>query len=480
MAASNMAWAQSANNVMKKPETSLCSRNFEEAYKRIEKNYAGWSDKVNPKTQKKFDKITATTKAKVVKISDPAECYFAMSEWFEFFEDGHMFINIPHPYVKPEEPGALEKRAAKQPMADFASEDAFRKYLDKNKELTDIEGIWETDDKNYKLGIASAGKGRFEAFLLADRDNLWKAGKVKFKLKQVSGTEFDNEYFYADFTSTSKTSRLVKDYLVIEDVFKMRKMYPAPVELVNNYDLLHKLPDYRVEKIDAKTALIKLPPFTLYDAADYVLDMVNKNLDIITQTENLVIDLRNNPGGDENVFASLYPYIADGPIVRKGGTFRATEENIVQLNHELESIQDYPKYKRTLGPKLNEVITKMRNNIGSEIVGPNRVFQYSSTSPYPKKVAILVNENTASTAESVAMEARQSGKTIIIGTKTKGTADFIEVRDWGLPAYGWRVAFGMAKSSVDPNYDNKGITPDVKVPKKEVDWIGFAAEYLSK
>jgi C-terminal processing protease CtpA/Prc len=167
-------------------------------------------------------------------------------------------------------------------------------------------------------------------------------------------------------------------------------------------------------------------------------------------------------------------------LIRKGGIFRATEENLIQLSHELESIQTIPKYKRILAPKLQELIKEMKNNMGQEIQGPDKVFQYVRPTPYPLKVAILVNENTASTAESVTLEARQSNKTVIIGTKTKGLADYIEVRDWGLPAYGWRLAFGLARNANIDKKDNKGLTPDVKVPKKEADWISYASEYLSK
>ena len=303
---------------------------------------------------------------------------------------------------------------------------------------------------------------------------------MKFNLKEISENKFDSKYYYADFTSTKKLGRLVKNYLVIDDIYKFKKVYPAPIEEINNNDILTRLPEWRVEKINANTALITLPPFTIIDAADYIQEMINKNKRLITNTENLIVDLRNNPGGDENAFSALYPYIADKPIIRKGGVFRASEENLILLTHELESIQNFPKYKRILAPKLQEVITEMKNNMGSDIQGPDKVFQYVRATPYPKKVAILVNENTASTAESVTLEAKQSDKTVVIGTKTKGLADYIEVRDWGLPAFGWRLAFGLAKSARESRIDNKGITPDVKVPKKEADWIKYASEYLSK
>lgn len=131
------------------------------------------------------------------------------------------------------------------------------------------------------------------------------------------------------------------------------------------------MPQYRVEKINANTALLTLPPFTLPNAADLVMELVSKNGGIITSCENLIVDLRNNPGGDANAFVPFYPYISTGPIIREGGTFRATEENIYLLEHELESIQDFPKYRRILEPKLKKVIADIKNNMGQEVKGPD-------------------------------------------------------------------------------------------------------------
>ncbi|MFT4733136.1 MAG: hypothetical protein ACI9DJ_000113 [Algoriphagus sp.] len=460
---------------------SLCARNFEEVYQKTEDNYAGWNEKITDRKKKKFDALTARTIKKAAKIDKAEACYYVVNDWLAFFEDGHLFINIQSPFVKTESPKEIIKRASKVNKMSFKGEAAFKKYLDKNPAQSNVVGVWETEDKNYRVGVvADRKKGKYKGFLLSKRDELWSEGKVKFTLKEISENKFDSKYYYADFTSTKKLGRLVKNYLVIDDIYKFKKVYPAPLEEINNEDILTRLPEWRVEKIDANTVLITLPPFTIIDAADYIQEMINKNKRLLVNTENLIVDLRNNPGGDENAFSALYPYIADKPIIRKGGVFRASEENLILLTHELESIQNFPKYKRILAPKLQEVITEMKNNMGSDIQGPDKVFQYVRAMPYPKKVAILVNENTASTAESVTLEAKQSDKTVVIGTKTKGLADYIEVRDWGLPAFGWRLAFGLAKSARDSRIDNKGIKPDVKVPKREADWVKYASEYLSK
>lgn len=400
----------------------------------------------------------------------------------EFFEDGHLFININSPYQKAESKEEVIKWASKVETISH-NEESFRKYLDESKDLNPVEGIWESEDGVYKIGIVKHDrkKDRFNAFLLEEKDELWTKGKVKFELKETSDGRFATNYLYADFTEMSTFSRQLMNYLVIEKVYKYEKSYPSK-EIVSNHDIIHRLPQYRVEKIDENTAFISLPPFTLPNAADLVMELVASNKEIITSCENLVIDLRNNPGGDANAFVPLYPYISTGPIVREGGIFRATEENIYLLEHELESIKSFQKYRRILEPKLKKVIALMKNNIGQEVKGPDKVFQYVSSMQNPKKVAILVNENTASSAEIVTLEAKQSSKTTIIGSRTKGLADYIEVRDWGLPKYGWRLAFGLAKSPwVDKKpIDNKGISPDVRVPKREADWIKYASNYLNR
>lgn len=464
-------------------DKSPCLQNFEVSYQKIKDNYAGWNDKVTPSNQKKFDALTEATLKKVAKITDAEECYFATNDWLAFFEDGHLFINISSPYQKGEAPEDVVKRANKIDNERFKTEETFRAYLDSEKNLHAVTGMWESEDGMYKIGIIPhvKKKNKFNAFLLEKKDDLWVPGKVKFELEETSDGRFATNYLYADFTELKTFSRQLMNYLVIDKVYKYKKTYPVN-EVVTNDEILYKLPQYRVEKINENTALLVLPPFTLPNAADLVTELVSKNRGIITSCENLIVDLRDNPGGDADAFVPLYPYISTGPILREGGIFRATEENIYLLEHELESIKSFPKYRRILEPKLKKVIADMKNNPGQEIKGPDKVFQYVSSMQNPQKVAILVNENTASSAEIVTLEAKQSTKTIVIGERTKGLADYIEVRDWGLPKYGWRLAFGLAKSSWMPKkpIDNKGISPDVKVPRKEADWVQYASNYLNK
>jgi hypothetical protein len=465
-------------------QACLCSQNFDFAYLKIKDNYAGWGDKITPRNQAEFDKLTQEIREAAKKITNDRECYFLQKKWLDFFHDGHLFISPISPYTIDDSPEIVASRAVKVPQLAF-NETNFMQYLkDNDPKLQSIEGIWESDDKAYKVGVLKdkTNPQKFIGFLLTDRNSSWKAGKAKFEMLQVAPLKYVTTYYYADFSSEKSFTREIKNFLVMENIYKFNKIFPIPKEEISNEDLLHRIGDYRVEKLDAETALIVLPPFTLPNVPEFIQEMLTANEDILKNTPNLIIDLRNNPGGDDAAFTSLFPYIATNPIVRKGGVFRATDENVISLKHELEAIQEYPIYKERLSSKLQHVIQLMEAKKGQFVNGPDKEFTSGKVMANPKKVAFLVNKKTASTAEQFILEAKQSTKTIVFGENTKGLADYIEVRDWGLPCYGWRVAFSLAKSPRLPQkpIDNVGIVPDVKIGENEADWVEFAKKYLKK
>lgn len=465
-------------------QTCLCSQNFDFAYQKLKDNYAGWSDKIRPDNQAAFDQLSAEIKEKAKSITNERECFYHLKKWFDFFQDGHVFITPITPYTIDDSPEVVAIRAGKVPVLTF-NEITFTQYLKENEgKLNNVEGIWESDDKVYKVGILKDKKDpkKYTGFLLADRDATWKTGKVKFEMTQVAPLRYITKYYYADFSIETSFTREVKNFLIMENLYKFIKVFPIPKEEVSDEDVKQRILDFRIEQLDNETALFVLPPFTLVNGPEYIKEMISNNKHILDNSPNLIIDLRNNPGGDDAAYESLFPYINTSSIVRKGGVFRSTFENTVSVKHELEAIQSYPGYKERLSPKLQQVLQLMEANSGKFVNGPDKEFPLASISPNPKKVAFLVNKNTASTAEQFILEAKQSNKTIVFGENTKGLADYIEVRDWGMSCYGWRVAFALAKSARLPQnpIDNVGIAPDVKISEKEADWVEFVRNYLKK
>jgi hypothetical protein len=461
-----------------------CQKNFDEIFQKVRDNYSAYSMKVNASTKPAFDALTKKVKDKSAGVTDPKECYTILKEWTEFFKDGHLFINTQTPFVVEEPKDAMTKRAVAVPTQKFGSEQIFQAHLTANLDkLSYVEGIWESDDKVYRIGIIkdATNGNKFYGFLLNKRDNLWVIGKTKFVLEQLSELKFKTTYYYADFTPEITITNVVKNLLVMENIYKFNKLSPIPKEFASQDDLIHRIPDYRVEKLDSNNTLLKLPPFTMANAELYVSELVKQNEGLIRSSKNLIIDLRNNPGGDESVFDAIFPFIANGPIVRRGSKIRASMENQILLNHELKAIQDYPQYAKNLDPKLRDIIRKMQMNPGTIITGADKTFSFSASTANPQKVVILVDKNTASSAESLSLEAKQSSKTILMGTNTKGAFDYTEVRDWGLPCYAWRLALPLGYSYRLPltPLEGIGIKPDVRIPDTEVDWVGFAVKYLN-
>src|SRR5690606_31217561 len=108
---------------------------------------------------------------------------------------------------------ALTRRAAAVPSVAFRNEEEFRKYIDSRNNHERVVGIWETEDKNYRLGITSTDKSdQLQAFLLEARDASWTAGKVKIQLRKTGQERFESTYYYADFNSEKKFTRLIKNY----------------------------------------------------------------------------------------------------------------------------------------------------------------------------------------------------------------------------------------------------------------------------
>ncbi|MFW6257742.1 MAG: S41 family peptidase [Prolixibacteraceae bacterium] len=98
----------------------------------------------------------------------------------------------------------------------------------------------------------------------------------------------------------------------------------------------------------------------------------------------------------------------------------------------------------------------------------------------PENVVILINERTASAAESLTYRARQSKKVKIMGTPSGGVLDYGSTRwtDFGSDDY--KLSIPTFRSLRLPEYpiDNIGLQPDIYLDESVTDWIQYARNYL--
>jgi Peptidase family S41 len=459
-----------------------CRKNFDEIYQKVTDNYAAFNDKTSGRNKSKFNNLSKKVKTEAALITEIKPCFELINTWTEFFKDNHLFVNPANSIDRSESAEVIQKRAAEQESQKYTSENDFQNYLNQNaKTLDPEEGIWLSDDQVYRLGIVKNGKDKYVGFLLKSVDNLWTAGKNKFVLEKLSEGAYKSTYYFADFGSEVNFAKTIKNYLVIENIYKFTKLSPTPKTYVNGDDLSHRLPDSRVEKLNATTTLVTLPPFTMPNSPQFTAEMIRQNAELIESSKYLIIDLRNNPGGDESVFDPLFPYISNTPIIRKGSKIRATQENYILLASEIKAVAEMEQFKNII-PKLQVIVDLMQANMGSMITGPDKTIAPVAGIKAPEKIVILINEKTASAAESISLEAKQSSKVILMGSQSKGAFDYTETRDWSLPCYGWRLGVPIGLSARLPlqPLENVGIKPDVAIPTGELDWVKYANQYLNK
>lgn len=208
---------------------------------------------------------------------------------------------------------------------------------------------------------------------------------------------------------------------------------------------------------------------------DRIKTLLDGNRTAIEDCENLIIDVRNNPGGVYEAYEGLFPYILTNSVRGMGMEFMVTQTLI-------DGIQEW--YDDEEGKKkAREWITIFKGKMG-EFVNTDTTGVYitaiKQAQRSPKQVVLLVNRRTASSAEAFVLDARQSKKVKILGTPTYGALDYGSASFFSIGCRNYRLMMPTWRSMRLPDYpiDNIGIQPDIYLDKSVKDWIRFAVDYI--
>jgi C-terminal processing protease CtpA/Prc len=221
-------------------------------------------------------------------------------------------------------------------------------------------------------------------------------------------------------------------------------------------------------------------------------EFVENHWNEIISRPNLIIDIRNNGGGQDNYYSQLAKLIYTKPYELKGVEWYATKGNIALYEEaikkgEIREGEEWIKWTQSL-------IDAMKKNIGGFITHPyqireNEMVVKDSVYPTPRYVGIIINENNASSAEQFLLTAKGSEKVILFGTKnTAGVLDYSNATLSPLPSDNYQLLCPMTRSKRLPEnpIDNVGIAPDIIIPFTETkqlfdrldNWVYFVKDYL--
>ncbi|MEO5776022.1 MAG: S41 family peptidase [Flavobacterium sp.] len=199
-------------------------------------------------------------------------------------------------------------------------------------------------------------------------------------------------------------------------------------EMLKEYDAINKQWNYGFEKVmrlDGNIGYIEYTGFPEGNKpAQQILDAT---MNFVSNTNALIIDLRNNRGGDSKMVRLFLSYFF---------------ENKIKLS------EAYTRYNH----KTTKAYTAKKVN-GQKYIG--------------KPVFILVNNKTISAAEALAYDLQQNKIAKIIGDKTYGAANPVKVFFIG-NKYHLFIPVSIEKSSItNTNWEHIGIDTDIKISSEK-------------
>ncbi len=238
-------------------------------------------------------------------------------------------------------------------------------------------------------------------------------------------------------------------------------------------------PAFAFSEADSQTLLLTLPSMS-GDYSALIDSMLRANTKVLNSKPFLIVDCRNNSGGTDQTWAPLKPYLFTQPTVTDGRQYWASEDNAEFLLQMVKKEGTDKKMKKY----LKGIAAEMKKRPGAFVGTMNaRRERPPAILPYPEKVIILVNKNSASSTENLLLWAKQSKKVTIMGRPTAGVADYGNLAVSVAPCRDWELWIPIMRSNRVADgraIDNIGITPDVVLEENEPDWIMRAREYLRK
>lgn len=174
-------------------------------------------------------------------------------------------------------------------------------------------------------------------------------------------------------------------------------------------------PDVKVEQLAPKVALVRIEAFS-----DRVVPETLEALGKISHEKGIVVDLRNNPGGVLSVATDFVElFIRSGLLV---------------------------SYDRGSGQRIT--------------------IEAANDNPISVPIAVVVNENTASSAEVVAGALQDRNRGVVVGRKTFGKGSVQESITLSNGS-SLETTVGKFRTPSGRFIDKRGITPDVSSSERE-------------
>lgn len=438
------------------PAACGCARNFAAVRQLLETNYSGYRDKVTAATRPRLDSLVAALQPRA-EAADASTCRQVLQQYVQFFRDGHVQLADNQPaHLNTDSIRAVYAGTARLPW----TRASFRAYLDEaSQPKKPLEGIWrDGGGGGYVVGIVASGAG-YQGFVLKADSAYWVPGQVKFSFADPAAAPTTATYYMRDHSVQARPVRVAGEgQLAMNGPWY--RVYPRPVP-----GLAAAAP-LSLQMLDDTTALYRIASFD--SRLRPKIDSLTKaNAASLARTRLLIVDVRGNGGGSDGSYRSLVPYLYTNPVREVGVALYSTPEN----NAKYEAAQ-YPNMsaveklyyahrKRQLDSHLGQLVPVLARK-QMRTIRRKRRLQH----PEVVRVAVLQDQNCASTTEQFLLLAQQSSKTTTFGASSAGVLDYANMQFKNLPCYNLRLGWATSRSfrlDHGAGIDNVGLAPTVRL-----------------
>jgi len=458
-----------------------CKSNFEWVKKTFEENDAGYSLSLAGKGEAAYTAHNSQFAERVKTVTDRPECFKILHEWLRFFRSGHIAIN---PLNQPEiRPAPTDEKAIIEKYKDWEKMDvnlaAFNTYLSA-KNSVDVEGVWTSGV--YEIGIKKTG-AEYVGFIIKADGVYWKEGQIKLRINSNNSATF----YMRDHAAQHFDSFQLIGKNTLEIGFTTLKRKFPEYETEKNIELHYKAINAQspfFERINETTTLLRIPSFE-GSAQTEIDNLIESHKAEILKTPNLIIDVRNNGGGNDRCYYPLLPFIYTDTIRTVGVEFLSTPLNNQRMKKFATSTEyGFEEHEKK---EFQAYYDKLSNSIGEFVnleLSAVKKTSFDTIYPYPKNVGIIINGGDGSTTEQFLLAAKQSKKVKLFGTKTFGSLDFSNMNFVQSPCGEFELGYCLSKSYRVPDMaiDEVGIQPDYYIDKTvpKYSWIDFVVKILNK
>lgn len=441
-----------------------CADAFEKTVETYEKNYSLFRNKVTESNLEIYDAFTAVMKEKAVQTGGLKECKIVLDQWLSFFRDRHNSISL---VIKDEE------EFESIPM----TEEQFKaNHEEMSYHKDEIPGIWKW--REYTLAIlpdqqTGSRKRDFVGVLLGSTIKAWKPGDVLLELTKGPEAELEVSFFMPDHTEMVMTGKKINaGQMEIKGLGDLQKIWPV-VEIDEDRKFFNTFHIRMIEDVP----YIRFPDFNMNP--EKVTKAVRSYHEQLVNAEFIIVDIRDNGGGSDYAYFPILPYVLSGPIEIPNIGMWMSEDNLEPYLKEKGGKGKNPEDLTLKEKEYYDWIMSYKNSLFYQ--KPDEYsYTYASDTIYkgPKKVAVLMNENSGSSAETFIFRAKQSERVILYGQNSGGFVDGFNLFSKNIGCFELSYPHAIRAKDVAENpIDPYGFEPDVYLDKN-MDDLDFSIKHM--